>query len=233
MEFPLSQAGSAGGAAPARQLPTAARPKVEQPASAKNGDWRNWHPSHHPETAKADTEIGETSAAGRGAAASTNPAKQSMGGRRNSIINSEGTRCSPPANPDDQFCAGSRSAGQDVLCTMGGGYLTVTVLSTLSRALPTTAKTSASSGRKRFHDRNHGDREYFGQEVHALLSLLASLLRLGSPLSQVREPVSTTLGRSPPLSDQPHLTSFPPGPVIWEVYPSTKAFPPRHARMLV
>lgn len=75
---------------------------------------------------------------------------------------------------------------------MGGGYLTVTALRTLSRALPLYAeKRTTDNSQKPPHDGHRYDDDVGGEfgparEVAGLLSLLASLFRLGSPSSQVR-----------------------------------------------
>ena len=74
---------------------------------------------------------------------------------------------------------------------MGGGYLTVTALCTLSRALVLhTEKDAVDNSQKSPHDGHRPDHDADGRfepasEVAELLSLLASLFRLGSPSSQV------------------------------------------------
>ena len=206
MEFPISQAGSAGSATSANP----AQPKVANFPSARTEHARNWHnPSYHPEATNANPNMSKTSPAGAGATVSAaDPPKYSVRGTRSSNTKSSAstsseTRWSPPASPDDRSCGGSRSPGQEVLCTMGGGYLTVTVLCTLSRALPSATPTpNAHRNRRWSHHSHQRENAAFGQfrptqEVSALLSLLASLFRLGSPFSQVRA-LSIMFGCRPP-----------------------------------
>lgn len=104
-----------------------------------------------------------------------------------------GAPCSPP--PAEQACRDTEAGGDVVLRAMGGGYLTVTTLSTLSRALLlyTMKQTAADRSQRLPHDGHQPSRDnvddQFGpaREVAELLSLLVSLFRLGSPSSQVRE----------------------------------------------
>ncbi|CAM9652718.1 unnamed protein product [Ascophyllum nodosum] len=113
-------------------------------------------------------------------------------------------------------------SGNDILRTMGGGYLVVTVLCTLSRAIPaTTPMESLSfiqgmSGGSCTH--THGERvapsrrnEVFGvaHEAEELLLLLAALLRLGCPDDGYYE--------GSPASNEPAKNERPPPPLISEV----------------
>lgn len=133
---------------------------------------RNRRPSYLPQATKPSRTVTNTKTSAGGSGTAT------------------GSSCS---TPPEQVGRSSRAGGDEVLRAMGGGYLTVTVLCTLSRALLMyTTKQAADNGQKLPYDGHPPDNDVDGQfrparEVAELLSLLASLFQLGSPSSQVRE----------------------------------------------
>ncbi|CAM9303796.1 unnamed protein product, partial [Ectocarpus sp. 12 AP-2014] len=216
VEFPLSPAAAGGdSSAAAGQENNTAHPKVEQVRAARFGGPRNGRPGHHHYH-------------DQGAAAKTNTATRAPvapGGTTNRTTsevqhrtrNSSGA-CSSPAETDNVY-GGWWGEGDEVLRTMGGGFLTIACLSTLSRAIPSpatrpvagTPSTPHGSGtftnhhHKSPHHHNNDVKDVFGQyevsqEVSDLLLLLAALFRLGSPPSQVPGGISATLGGVSPSS---------------------------------
>lgn len=91
-----------------------------------------------------------------------------------------------------RFAPKGAYSGHEILCALGGGYLVVTVLCTLNRAVPASTPMNAfylqlveRSGRHPAGNALEGsnDAGSFGvtQEVNELLLLLTSLLQLGCP----------------------------------------------------
>lgn len=183
VEFPLSPTASVGSDDASGQ-----GRNVSQLQAARMQRARHRRPSYHPEATKP-TPTTKVSAGGSVSA--------TVNANSNSPTSALGTRSSSPAEP---VCDGSRAGGDEVLRSMGGGYLTVTALCTLSRALLLyTDKQAADISQKPPHDGHRPDNDIDGQfeparEVAELLSLLASLFRLGSPSFQV------SAGHTPPPS---------------------------------
>ncbi|CAN0376641.1 unnamed protein product, partial [Pylaiella littoralis] len=125
-----------------------------------------------------------------------NRGKSRYGGNTRSS-NSDGPRSSTA--PGDRYDGDSSwVSGDEILRTLGGGYLAVTALCTLSRAVALqgmmkqaadASKVAPSSNNNSSNGHDDYDEAFghFGatQEVIELVSLLASLFRLGSPTSQV------------------------------------------------
>lgn len=197
-EFPLSQAAADGNDASFGQGENAAGLQAARMQRA-----RNRRPSYHPQATKPMPSTKLSAGANASATGHVN---------NNSATSTSGT------SRAEQVGAGSRAGHDEVLRKLGGGFLTVTALCTLNRALLLyTEKRTAENSQKPPHDGRPPDNDVDGQfeparEVAELLSLLAALFRLGSPSSQVRE-----RRRLPPTFSSVRLAS---GSLAFCLYPS-------------
>ncbi|CAB1109057.1 unnamed protein product [Ectocarpus sp. CCAP 1310/34] len=235
VEFPLSPAAADGDSfAAAGQENNTAHPKVEQVRAARFGGPMNGRPGHHhycDQGAAANTNTATRAPVAPGGTTNRTTSKVQQRNR-----NSSGA-CSSPAGPDNGY-GGWWGEGDKVLRTMGGGFLTIACLSTLSRAISSpatrpvagTPPTPHGSGtftnhpHKSPHHHNNDVKDVFGQyevsqEVSDLLLLLAALFRLGSPPSQVPGGILATLGRVP--SSSPTTAPAPGGGAANAVLPPT------------
>lgn len=175
MDFPLSHSASDEGDAGCDRLKGAAELQT-----ARNQRARNRRPSYHSQAAKQ-----------------TPNTKLPAGGTATGHANKSSTASTRAGSPPEQARGRSRARGDEVLRTMGGGYLAVTALCTLNRALlQYTEKQAADNSQKPSNDGHQPDNDVEDQlgparEVAELCSLLASLFRLGSPSFQVRTPACT------------------------------------------
>lgn len=204
MEFPLSPAAACGdSSAAAGQENNTAPQKGSQLRAARLGGPRNGRSgNHHYQNQGAAANTIAATRAPVAPGEPTNPTNSKIKHRNRNNSGNAGAG-SPPAEPNNRY-GGWWGEGDEVLRTMGGGYLTVASLSTLSRAISSPA-TRAAAGtpstphgagiftnhhHKSPHHHNNDVKDVFGQyevsqEVSDLLLLLASLFRLGSPPSQV------------------------------------------------